>query len=264
MRAGQFSFNKLLMIDRFGRTFDFMALNSSDPASMQPRPLKARSVRPDPTKPLYTTPELPKPNDDWRFIQLPPRLMQPARVRLEPVRSKDGIAYPGLPPAGDPEQTPVVGWLMLNHLDRTLLVYAPDGAPLGELRVVGEGARLAWTMLPHAAYRRPSDQGFRDDFPQLSEMLTALLDHADAPGAFEALVHTIDQTFQSISDESPETDRSPARLIGRPVALIRAELEVQLQGPPLSSPAWGRSSTRADVRSTSATGGRSGSARPSC
>ncbi|WP_328690619.1 discoidin domain-containing protein [Streptomyces caniferus] len=240
VRAGQFSFNKLLMIDRFGRTFDFMALNSSDPASMQPRPLKARSVRPDPTKPLYTTPELPKPNDDWRFIQLPPRLMQPARVRLEPVRSKDGIAYPGLPPAGDPEQTPVVGWLMLNHLDRTLLVYAPDGAPLGELRVVGEGARLAWTMLPHAAYRRPSDQGFRDDFPQLSEMLTALLDHADAPGAFEALVHTIDQTFQSISDESPETDRSPARLIGRPVALIRAELEVQLQGPPLSSPAWGK------------------------
>ncbi|MET8623821.1 discoidin domain-containing protein [Kitasatospora sp. NPDC004669] len=240
VRAGQFYFNRLQMIDRFGRTFDFMALNSEDPASMQPQPEKAGSVRPDPTKPLYTKPGLPKPNDDWRFIQLTPRLMQPARVRLEAVRARDDAAYPGLPSVGDPGQTPVVGWLMLNYLDRTILVYAPDGAPLGELRVVGEGTGLAWTVLPHASHGRPSDQDFRDDFPQLAAMLTALLDHEDAPGAFEALVHTIDQSLQSVTDRSPQTDRSPARLIGRPVALVRAELEVQLQGPPLTTPAWGK------------------------
>lgn len=233
VRAGQFFFDKLRITDRFGRTSQFMS-NPDEPGSLRHWP--APSVRPDPTKPLY-----PDPLDTHRFIQLPPRLLQPARVRLEPVRAADNTRYTGAPPATDPAATPVVGWLMLNHLDRTLLVYAPDGSPLGELRVVAADTTLAWNVLPHAPHPGPDDPGFTRAYPQLSKMLTALLPpDGHGPRAFEALLTAIDQSLQSVTDPGAEADRSPARLIGRPLALIRAELAIQLQGPPPASPAWDR------------------------
>ncbi|MBL1102583.1 discoidin domain-containing protein [Streptomyces coffeae] len=230
VRAGQFYFHRLQIIDRFGRTAPFMSNN--DPGTLWPYP--AASVLPDRGKPLYVPQGEERPPNNHRFIQLPPRLMQPARVHLAPIRAADSAGYAGLPPADDPAATPVVGWLMLNYLDQTLLVYAPDGSPLGELRVVGDRARVAWTMLPHAPYARPED--FAGAYPELSTMVVAL--RTSGPASFDALLTTINDSLESITDPSAQADRSPARLIGRPLALIRAELAIQLQGPPLTNPSW--------------------------
>ncbi|WP_149183102.1 discoidin domain-containing protein [Streptomyces sp. TRM49041] len=230
VRAGQFYFHRLQIIDRFGRTAPF--LYNNDPGTLWPYP--AASVLPDRGKPLYVPQGEERPPNNHRFIQLPPRLMQPARVRLEPIRAADSAVYLGLPPADDPAATPVVGWLMLNYLDQNLLVYAPDGSPLGELRVVGDGSRVAWTMLPHAPYASPEE--FTGVYPELSKMIVALRN--SGPISFDALLTTINDSLESVTDPSAQADRNPARLTGRPVALIRAELAIQLQGPPLTNPSW--------------------------
>ncbi|MGW1738443.1 discoidin domain-containing protein [Nocardia sp. NPDC001965] len=216
VRAGQLYFRDLRIIDRFGRSCEVTNATNDNYLSFDP----ARATSVVPTLPIadgVTEPE--------RFLQLPPRLMHPARVRLEPVP--------------DGSEDPVVGWLLLNHIDRTLLVYAPDGAGLGELRVVGGGSTLAWNALPHAPFARPDDRDFAARFPQLSRLLVALLEHCleHGPADFEALLDLVDQTLDTIGDDTAVGDGLP-RLLGRPLLLVSAELELQLSGPPLTRPGW--------------------------
>ncbi|HJD84356.1 hypothetical protein [Kitasatospora aureofaciens] len=231
VRAGQFYFTELHIIDRFGQALRLVTAQQSQPAQFAP--VRAASVTPDPDSPLFPNPPGPQ-----RFIQLPPRLLQDTRIRFEPVHHSDDRPLAAVSSAPDPlGDTPVAGWLLVNHLDQTLLVYAPDGSPLGELRVIrtAENRReIAWNSLPHARYDEPED--FVGVYPHVAGFASELVGR-DAD-TFSALMSTIDQALSRITDPAPEEDRTPARLIGRPVALIRARLGLELQGPPLTDPAW--------------------------
>ncbi|MGA4949226.1 discoidin domain-containing protein [Streptomyces lydicamycinicus] len=237
VRAGQFHFIELVVIDRFGRVLSLVQPNQTEPIQF---PLvRADSVVPDHA--LFPSPPGPQ-----RFVQLPPRLVQPARVRLNPVplradqppaEANATSPAPQLPGA----DTPVAGWLLVNHLDQTLLVYGPDGEPLGELRVVRDAQNTpttAWNALPHAPYRHPEDDDFVTAYPHVAAFARGLLGHE--PEAFDALSKTIDTALDHILEPSPDEDRSPARLIGRPIALIRTRLNLDLMGEPLNDPSWKR------------------------
>ncbi|MFJ4651009.1 discoidin domain-containing protein [Nocardia sp. NPDC088792] len=206
VRAGQFFFLDLRVVDRFGRVMDIVNTQNYQ----QFPPVRAASVTP--SKPLYTHPS--EPFGKQRFIQLPPRILQDTRLRLEPINAVSG-------------DTPLVGWLLINYLDRTLLIYAPDGHALGELRITAEKA-TSWTPLPHA----PDTA----QYPELSAFLTGL--RAQPVAAFEALLDTIDEALDTIIDSAPDSDDSPVRLLGHPLALIRADLSLELSGPPLTDPSW--------------------------
>ncbi|MFI1496103.1 discoidin domain-containing protein [Streptomyces platensis] len=240
VRASQFYFIELVIVDRFGRALSLVKPHQTEP--IQFPLLRADSVVPDAD--LFPDPPGPQ-----RFVQLPPRLVQPARVRLEtvPLRSDQ-------PPAPAPQATgpgplpgadaPVAGWLLVNHLDRTLLVYGPDGEPLGELRVVRDTHNTpttAWNALPHAPYSHPRDDDFAAAYPHVAAFACGLLPNGPlghGPEAFEALSKTIDTALDHILEPAPDEDRSPARLIGRPVALIRTRLNLDLLGEPLTDPSW--------------------------
>ncbi|GAB2725013.1 hypothetical protein [Kitasatospora kifunensis] len=228
VRAGQFYFTELHIIDRFGQSLRLVTTLQGQPGQFDP--VRAPSVTPE-------QPPFPSARLD-RFIQLPPRLLQESRVRLEPVHHSDDRPLAAVSSAPDPVgDTPVAGWLLVNHLDQTLLVYAPDGSPLGELRVIhtAEGQReIAWNSLPHARYDEPED--FEGVYPHVAGFASELVGR-DAD-TFGLLMTTIDRALSRITDPAPEEDRTPARLIGRPVALIRARLGLELMGPPLTDPAW--------------------------
>ncbi|MBU3067000.1 discoidin domain-containing protein [Nocardia sp. NEAU-G5] len=213
VRAGQFYFRDLRIIDRFGRACDIT--NPSQDNYLSFPPYRALSVTP--SKPISDQATSPR-----RFFQLPPRIMQEARVRLDNVPAQDN--------------SPVVGWLLLNYLDQALLVYAPDGSPLGEMRVVGDRREIAWNPLPHAPFADPADPGFSDAYPELSDMVVAL--RARTPDEFDAVLELLDQSLDTIADDAAEADASPARLLGRPLALLRADLTVELAGPPITRPGW--------------------------
>ncbi|MFE6050036.1 discoidin domain-containing protein [Kitasatospora sp. NPDC056446] len=243
VRAGQFFFTDLRIVDRFGRIADLVTSGAGGNWYDQ-YPVRAASVTP--SRDLYTRPELINPE---RFIQLPPRLLQHTRLAFTPVPAAPAAApvpaaapAPGAPADPVPTQgegSPVAGWLLANYLDQTLGVYGPAGQALGELRVIttSEATReTRYNPLPHSPYTGPDDRRFTDHHPQLAAFLTALLGHpADA---FEGLLATIDTSLRTTVDPAPEDDHLPVRLIGRPVALIRADLDLQLQGPPLTDPSW--------------------------
>ncbi|ARF53246.1 hypothetical protein [Streptomyces gilvosporeus] len=253
VRAGQFFFTDLRIIDRYGRVLDIVADNEGRPERFDPR--RAVSVTPTPGRRLFEDVR-----GDQRFIQLPPRMLHEARVRLDTVDAHDGSRYATGPRAADvgavtgaPADVaagclgagagagagPVAGWLLLNYLDRTLLVYGPDGAPLGELRVVRNisGVRAtAWNPLPHSPYDNPGSDAFKAAFPQLSGFATELLRQSAA--SFDDLMESIDEALERVESPHAEDDRTAARLLGRPLALVRADLGIDLRGPLLTDAGW--------------------------
>lgn len=234
VRAGTFFFRELMIIDRFGQTVHIARPAQEHYKTLTPR----RSPSVTPTAGTQLSPTF---GQVRRLIQLPPRLMQEARVRLETVAASDGAAFAAGPTALDAvsDTSPVAGWLMLNYLDRTLLVYAPSGAPLGELRVVvteSGSEETAWNPLPHSPHADPASPGFTGEFPHLAGFLARLI--GPYPERFRDLITTIDGTFDSVIEPSASQDRSPARLIGRPVVLMRVDLALQLRGQPMIRPGW--------------------------
>lgn len=221
VRAGQFTFTDLRIVDRFGRVVDLVTSGEGGTVYDQ-YPVRTSSVTP--SHDLYEDVVNPE-----RFIQLPPRLLQDTRLAFTPRTGSTTRAA----------DTPVAGWLLVNYLDQTLALYGPVGEALGELRVVENvrGTRSTeYTVLPHAAYSGQNDPRFTEDHPHLSEFLDALLGRT--PDDFADLVATIDKSLCAVVDPVPSDDQLPSRLIGRPVALIRTDLDLQLQGPVLTDPSW--------------------------
>ncbi|MFE1409251.1 hypothetical protein ACFW6F_00240 [Streptomyces sp. NPDC058746] len=227
VRAGQFFFQDLRIVDRFGRSFDIVNNRNMESVSLT----LADSVTPDAVL-----------DDDLigraRFVQLGPRLLQGARLRLETVRATDGAALSPMARAGTPEN-PLAGWVLLNHLDQTLIVHAPDGQALGELRIVRNSAGeddTVWLPLPGSPHPDPETDSFAAALPHLAGFLLPLL--AKPSSAFAALLETIDTALDTITDPAAQDDGSPLRLLGRPLALVRADLGIELEGPLVGSPSW--------------------------
>jgi hypothetical protein len=119
-RAGQMFFTRLCVVDRFGRTVD--VLLEDDAAQFTP------IVAPNLTRGAQRVHADVAPE---ALVQMPPRLLQPARLRFDFVSGMNGELIVDHHAA----TSPICGWLLPNYLDRALLCYDPTGAPLGELRV---------------------------------------------------------------------------------------------------------------------------------
>ncbi|MER6839136.1 discoidin domain-containing protein [Streptomyces platensis] len=221
VRAGQFFLTDLRIVDRFGRCADLVTSGASGNWYDQ-YPLKTPSVTP--SHDLYTEPRLINPE---RFVQLPPRILQDTRLAIAqaPSGQADGLA----------------GLLLVNYLDRTLGVYGTTGQALGELRTVTTSDDTQVTVyapLPHSPYTGHTDPRFTTDHPQLAAFLAGLLDRDDSAGAFGALLATIDKSLRAIVAPAAEDSRLPGLLIGRPVALVHATLDLELHHPLPADPSW--------------------------
>ncbi|MFJ8477464.1 hypothetical protein [Kitasatospora sp. NPDC094011] len=224
VRGGQLFLTKLRIVDRFGRCLDLVTDGEGGNWYDQ-YPLRTASVTPN--RPLYTTPQMINPE---RFIQLPPRLLHDTRLAITHRPTGAAVA------AGQTDG--LAGWLLVNHLDRSLAVYAPDGSGLGELRAVGAPAarRTDYTALPHSPYTDQTDPRLAEDHPEVHAFLAALLAHPVE--AFEALVATVDRSLRTQVATAGQDDDLPAVLIGRPVALLHATLDLELHSARPTDPSW--------------------------
>jgi hypothetical protein len=217
LRSGHMMFTRLSIVDRFGR-----AVNLIDNPLHFNRLLKPQSMTPE-----HAVGEI----QTDRYVELGPRLLQPARLRFDflSARGDDDVELT----AG---ANPLCAWLIHNRLDRSLACYSPDGRALGDLRVVlsTAGQRIVeWTALPDSPLT---------DFEQLEQ----LYPHAHrflsvvkrkGPDVFDAVRRMIDETLAAIDPDGPE-DQSLAFLLGRPLALVRARLDLELCGQVRKDVTW--------------------------
>ena len=168
------------------------------------------------------------------FAQVPPALLEPARLDFDMVSaSDDGVVVGPAAPAADP----VCGWVLPNHLDGSLMAYDATGTALGELAVgvgVGGGAAPCWTAAPGSPYRTLAE--IAAAIKHLGPFLETL-GGRDAT-TFKAFLAAIDETLWTTAPLGAAFDRSLAVLIGRPLAMVRARVQFLLDGTAYPDPSW--------------------------
>ncbi|WP_264925140.1 hypothetical protein, partial [Streptomyces sp. A012304] len=238
VRAGQAVFTRLVVVDSSGRHLPLLL--GGDELSWNP-PHRSAAVTPDTDAQGAVTAATSR--ADNLFVQLTPRLVQPARLRFDFVSATDGTTVVGDPPvvgtAGKPAPGPVAGWLLVNHLTGTLLVHDPAGHGVveGRIGLSPDGPAVDWAVLPGCPYSEPvaGDGDLARACPELFGFLSGL--RQGGAEALAALSQCIDDASWATS--SPGTDGAAlAPLIGRPVALLRARLLLDIDTLPFTDPSW--------------------------
>lgn len=224
VRQGHFYFTDFFLYDKFGRLLFVVQANQSSalhnytnfPVRIDSALLPDREV-------------VPRVNS---VLQLPPRLLQAARLDIRLLDALDDTKVYQV----DPQVMPIAGWVLPNHLDGSILVFAPDGTALGEFRlyVQADGSKLGrWTPPPHTSLT------FADvaaKAPHLHDMLAAPRLQSEA--GFNAFLAVIDETLWTTDPLGNRADANLSVLIGRPLALLRTRLQFQLDGDPISDTGW--------------------------
>lgn len=223
-RAGQFVINKLMVVDRFGQTSDLI----DSTTTTQCAPVISEALRPQNTV-LPINPD--------SYIQLPPRILQNARLNFDFVSCTNDNEILGT----SPDINPVCAWLIHNYLDRSIATYDNTGKAIGAvwLATSQQGNTIvAWQEAPGSSYATISSLLANPQLEILGNMLLAIQNNTNPAGAFNALLETIDASSWIIDTGNPSTDLGLAMIAGRPVALVRNRLKFQLQEPVITDPSW--------------------------
>ena len=115
--------------------------------------------------------------------------------------------------------------------------FKPNGDSLGELQPATSQAGnkiVVWQAAPDAAYQ--SLEQIAAAYPNLGNVLLALQQQSYTD--FMKFLAAIDETLWMIDPLSERYDQHLSTLIGRPLALLRARLQFELQQNPIWDPAW--------------------------
>jgi len=181
-------------------------------------------------------------------LRIGPRLLHPSRWSFRFVDAAD-LAERS-PEAtvdqveADKSVNPVAGFLLPDHIDEALEVFDTAGQPLGQLLHEPGGEGVIWEIAPG----RPGPPDAPPDYelapPQklLGDWATALVAadahkraghprEKSAESALGALLRAIDTTLWSVDAFGSFGNEHVSGLVGRPVAVVRALLRLELSTP---------------------------------
>ena len=236
LRAGSLALRRLWVVDVFGQVLRLEAAGPGAPAAgAQALPAPALSQR--------------RVNSGDGTLWLDPRLAQAARLVMD------------WPPAGPRSAgegaagNPVCGWIVFNELYRGLMIYDARGRALGALQAVLDRPRATGgPPVRKAGFRWvgvPGGDGCYSESPANLDPTGPLADDANPHlRAFVNHLHALDRNDQFAWDQLFETmgealaagpgrmrhDSPLSQLIGRPLALVRARLRLELDGLPARGP----------------------------
>jgi hypothetical protein len=182
-------------------------------------------------------------------VNMRPRLLRPARwlFRLVDPAIADGPG--GATPAEanidqiDPTKmiNPVAGFLLPDHIDEALEVFDTAGQPLGQLETEPIGGGATWEIAPGRPGPSDAGPGFAlADRQRILGMMAAGMVAADArarggkpaaaddESALSAFLRAIDTTLWTVDTFAQLGNEHIAGLVGRPVAVVRATLRLDL------------------------------------
>lgn len=199
IRAGALRIIRLRLIDTFGRFIDLDCNN------------------------IGATEKMTLPANPY-LIALPPRLAQPARFNFRWLSANAGEQEM----SDHPATTPICGWALANNLDNSLMIYDQAGKALG-----GIDQLARWTPAPGADSAVAANA-----IPNLH--LRKMVAYILAQGAtfVSDFITTIDNALENIEPENFAQHQELALLMGRPLALVRASLNLELQGLPAVHQGW--------------------------
>ncbi|MGW5672559.1 DUF3892 domain-containing protein [Micromonospora sp. NPDC003776] len=219
LRAGYLRLDRARLVDGYGRYLEVLGPTVAQPAPVTHGVTLAVPGQPD-------------------LAALRPRFTAPARVLL---RFADAS---GAPRDADAGVSPVCGYLVPSLVDRTLEFFDDKGAGYGRLRPDPETV-TAWEedpgrpatlgappsrFLPNPLLARFADRMLAAD----QALAVARADGhpaGSAQSALESLLRVLDTTRWTVDVTGRAGDEHLALLLGRPVAVVRAYLKVEVEDP---------------------------------
>jgi hypothetical protein len=209
VRAGALRVVTLWVVDMFGSSREL--IGPGTPADSR-RKIIASATLPAPAV------------DSGHHARFRPRLLQPARLNFD---WSDG---------GDNLSGPVCGWIVPNYLDKGFDVFSAQGRPLGMLHsalsALGEKnftspMKFTWQAIPGSSLEV---SGITAINPHLANFVDLITKFSITEGqAFGELVELL---ARKSDGRVPPEDPTMAVLLGRPLALVRASLALELYGAP--------------------------------
>lgn len=158
------------------------------------------------------------------WIQLPPRITQPSRMLLEWIDGQSTIKPP--PPVSQGNQNnPICGWLVPNHLDRSLMIFDTDGNYQVSLIVYKNKSNefeIAEEINPL--------ENKKINNPFLNGLVNQLLQLPS--NDLEGFMNQIDVAMWYTAPKVAQNKQGLTPLLGRPLALVRAKVSFELAGIP--------------------------------
>ena len=213
MRAGHMRLSKLRIIDGFGQFHDVAATRLAVPILAEDMRSRAGAA----------------------FMQLPPRVVEPARLMFRLLDAADDTRE------ATRDRSPVCGWVVPDHLDEALELMDHAGTSLGQLQSADDGRTLEWQGVP--GQQDPLGAPPQITQPQVAAFVSGLLqwglrDPALAVGddplsetALSALLRMIDATLWTCDPIGRAGNEHLSVIIGHPLALVRAELRLEVETP---------------------------------
>ncbi|KAI9749955.1 MAG: 40S ribosomal protein S28, partial [Chaenotheca gracillima] len=225
---GQFRFTKLNIIDKFGQIVRglkpaSLVSDSIGPFECPVAPCLGDSYSLDALANGNANAVLPRPDALCTFVQLPPSINQNARVNAEFVTevSPSGPSTPAQWRPMDEWENPVQGWIVINYSNFSFQIFSPDGHFIREFGIA--------TNKPISRPFPPDDSIASQSSPFLKDLMLKFSDPAYLSGFFQ----TISATVESVQAAPTSYAGSMLSVIGRPLALVRFGVSLQLADPPL-------------------------------
>lgn len=203
IRAGAMKISGLRIVDTFGRVKVVVDIKN---------PQNTEVVT---SQPLTPPPNCPQP------IYLSPRLTQPARLNFRWLSASQGQQEMN----DHPTTTPICGWILPNNLDNSLTIYDNQGSPLGIL-----DRTSTWRPIPG------SNQAIAID-SIANKYLRQMVQYLDQQGEgfFTDFLTTVNKALETIDPEGFAQNQAISLLVARPLALVRSQVNLELQGLPAIS-----------------------------
>ncbi len=202
LRAGHFELTDLWVVDDFGQVFQPIALPYCQPVASEN---------------LHN-------EESPHHLRLAPRIVQPSRLRLDLLPAGQG--------QDQADSNPICGWLLANHLDQALAVYNVAGELLGEVLAVNTGREwlAQWQPAPESGLKTGDKSGITNH--QVRGIVDGLTNRSGGGQALLDLLSCIDSTLWSTDPLGAPGDEELAVLAGRPLAVVQAELRLELGAEP--------------------------------
>lgn len=173
-------------------------------------------------------------------VYLPPRITQPARLLFRWLSALDDTIEMNTHPAA----TPICGWVLANHLDSSLWVYDNKGNPYGSLILNSKGDKILWQCNPGSPYFGLKIDKFFEELgdanPHMKDFVLSLYGTGDASSAnyLKSFMQTLDTASLTTEPANFKQYQTNAVLMGRPFALVRASIDLELRGIPAYNQSW--------------------------
>lgn len=177
---------------------------------------------------MITTNQMTTP-DNPHLVSLPPRLVQPARLNFRWLAANDNS---GQEVNAHPDTTPICGWILPNFLDNSLMIYDNQGQSLG---LIGSlNSDKPWQAAPGSPSAVAKIGGIPNAY--LKKFVRHICNQKIP--FLQNFITDLDKALENIEPENYAQHPDLALLIGRPIAVVRASLSLQLQGLPAVHHGW--------------------------